>query len=309
MSPRWLVIGGPTAAGKTALALEIAERFDGEIVGADSRQIYRYMDVGTAKPSLADRRRVPHHLLDVVTPDERFDVARYRALACPSVVDIAARGRLPIVVGGTGLYIRALAGGLVAAPAASPRLRRALERAEAQAPGTLHRWARRLDAEVAARVHANDHVRLVRALEVILVSGRPISTEQRRHGFSDRLGTFLYLVVDPGAARLKEQIRRRSVELFERGLVEEVRALRERGYGAELPVMRTIGYLEAGRVLAGECSVQSATEDLVRSTERFAKRQRTWFRSETEARWFHPNEERSRIVDVVERFVAAAAAL
>jgi tRNA dimethylallyltransferase len=289
--------------------LEIAERFGGEIVSADSRQIYRYMDIGTAKPSLADRRRVRHHLLDVVTPDERFDVARYRALARPAVVEIASRGRLPVVVGGTGLYIRALAGGLVAAPGASPRLRHALERAEARAPGTLHRWTRRLDPALAERVHANDHVRLLRALEVILVTGRAISAQQRRHGFSDRLGTILYIVVDPGTARLKEQIRYRTVELFERGLVEEVRALRERGYGPELPVMRTIGYLEAGRVLAGERSVREATEDLVRSTQRFAKRQRTWFRSETRARWFHPDEDRSRIVDAVEQFVATGTAL
>jgi len=309
MSPRWLVIGGPTASGKSALALEIAERFDGEIVSADSRQIYRYMDIGTAKPSLADRRRVPHHLLDVVTPDERFDAARYRALARPSVLEIASRGRLPIVVGGTGLYIRALAGGLVAAPAAFVRLRRTLERAEARAPGTLHRWARRLDAPLAERVHAHDHVRLVRALEVILMTGRRISAEQRRHGFADRLGTIFYVVVDLGTAPLKERIRHRSVELFERGLVDEVRALRERGYGPELPVMRTIGYLEAGRVLAGECSVRAATEDLIRSTERFAKRQRTWFRSETGARWFHPDEDRPRIVEAVEHFMATETAL
>src|SRR4051812_32236224 len=155
---RWLVIAGPTASGKSALALDIAEQFGGEIVNADSRQIYRYMDIGTAKPSVAERRRVPHHLLDVVTPDVGFDVSRYSDLARAAVRDISARGRLPIVVGGTGLYIRALARGLFRGPPASPRLRAVLERLEANLPGTLHRWCRRLDPVVADRVHPNDRV-------------------------------------------------------------------------------------------------------------------------------------------------------
>jgi len=295
---RWLVIAGPTASGKSALALEIAERVGGEIVNADSRQIYRFMDVGTAKPRPEERGRVPHHLFDVVTPDVRFDASRYRELARAAVLDVASRGRLPIVVGGTGLYIRALAKGLFRGPAAVPRLRRALEALEAETPGTLHRWCRRLDPRAAARVHANDVVRLVRALEVALASGRSISAEQANHGFAERLGEHRYLVVDPGADALAERIRRRTRELFDHGLVDEVRALEERGYGPELPAMRSIGYLEAGRVLRGERSVEEAIGDTIRSTTRFAKRQRTWFRAEKDAVWIRPDD-RDRAFAVV----------
>jgi len=298
---RWVVIGGPTASGKSALALEIAERFGGEVVNADSRQVFRYMDIGTAKPSLEERRRVPHHLFDVATPDEHFDVARYRDLARAAVAAIAARGRLPLVVGGTGLYIRALRGGLFAAPAASPRLRRSLESLEEQRPGTLHRWCRRLDPSLARRVHANDRVRLVRALEVTLTTGERMSAQQERHGFADRLGAVVYLVVDPGVEELRRRIRRRSVDLFERGLVEEVRELWQRGYGPELAALRSIGYLEASRVLRGERSIAESTEDLRRSTERFAKRQRTWFRKEADAIWVHPEDDRSRVLEAIRR--------
>jgi tRNA dimethylallyltransferase len=300
---RWLVIAGPTASGKSALSLDVAERFGGEIVNADSRQIYRYMDIGTAKPSAEERLRAPHHLFDVATPDERFDAARYRDLARPALSAIAARGRLPIVVGGTGLYIRALTSGLFAAPPACERLRRSLERLEDRIPGTLHRWCRRLDRPVAERVHPNDHVRLIRALEVTLTTGERISDQQRRHGFADRIGTVLYLIVDPGVEELKRRIRTRSAGLFARGLVEEVRGLWERGYGPKLPPLRSIGYLEAGRVLSGETSLAQAVEDVVRATERFAKRQRTWFRGESDAVRIPPDEGRGRIFEEIERFL------
>jgi tRNA dimethylallyltransferase len=299
------VIAGPTASGKSALALDVAERFGGEIINADSRQIYRYMDVGTAKPTTADRGRARHHVFDVATPDERFDAARYRDLARAAVEEVAARGRLPIVVGGTGLYIRALTRGLFAGPAAAPRLRRALEDLEARVPGTLHRWCRRLDPIVASRVHANDCVRLIRALEVALASGRRLSVHQAEHGFAERLGTFRYLVVDPGVDALRDRIRRRTVELFERGLVEEVRALWQRGYGPELPALQSIGYLEAGRALRGECSVDAAIEDVIRSTTRFAKRQRTWFRAEKDAVWLRPDEDRDRVFAAAGELVTA----
>ena len=304
---RWVVIAGPTASGKSALALDLAERFGGEIVNADSRQVYRSMDIGTAKPSLEVRRRVPHHLFDVADPDERLDAARYCDLARPALRDVATRGRLPIVVGGTGLYIRALSRGLFAAPSALAAVRAALSRLESDAPGTLARWNRRLDPWLARRVHPNDRVRQLRALEVTLTTGEAMSAQQRRHGFGDRLGEFLYLVVDPGVQPLKQHIRTRSAEIFARGLVEEVRSLWGRGYGPDLPAMRSIGYREAGRVLAGERSEADAVEDLVRATERLAKRQRTWFRAETEAAWVDPRHDRDGILDVVGRFVAGEA--
>ncbi len=308
-APRWLVIAGPTASGKSALAREVTERFDGEIVNADSRQIYRYLDVGTAKPTAAERARVAHHLFDVALPDERFDVARYRNLARGAVGEVAARGRLPVVVGGTGLYVRALTRGLFAGPPAAPALRRCLDQAEERAGGTLHRWCRRLDPPIAERIHPNDRVRLVRALEVALATGERMSAHQQRHAFGERLGTFLYLVLDPGVEELKRRIRRRSIELFERGLLDEVRSLWERGYGPELPAMRSIGYLEAGRVLCGERTLAEATDDLARSTERFAKRQRTWFRAEPDTVWLRPECDRERLFDELRRFLDRRAPL
>jgi len=305
--PRCLVIAGPTASGKSALGLEIAERFGGEIVNADSRQVYRFMDLGTAKPSKADRRRLPHHLFDVVTPAERFDAAHYHRLARAAVREIDARARLPVVVGGTGLYVRVLIRGLFPGPAAMPRLRGWLERREDAVPRILHRWCRRLDPPTAERIHPNDRVRLVRALEVALATGERISTHHGRHAFADRLGSVLYLVVDPGVGSLKRRIRRRSIELFERGLVDEVRSLWERGFGPDLAPMRSIGYAEAGRVLRGESTLAVAIDDLVRSTERFAKRQRTWFRGEADAVWVSPDTDRPAILEGVRRWIAGPA--
>jgi tRNA dimethylallyltransferase len=304
---RWLIIGGPTASGKSSLALDLAGRFSGEIINADSRQVYRHLDIGTAKPSAEDRRRIPHHLFDVADPTERFDAARYRDLARPLVREVASRGKLPIVVGGTGLYLRAAARGLFAAPPARTTLRAVLSRLEERAPGTLARWNHRLDPSLSARVHAHDRVRLLRALEVTLITGEAMSVQQRRHGFGDPFGEFLYLIVDPGVQALRHLIRLRSARLFASGLVEEVRSLWARGYGPDLPAMRSIGYREAGRVLSGEWSEERALEALVRATERFAKRQRTWFRAESGAAWIDPRNGVDRIVEHVRRFLVTRA--
>ncbi len=301
---KWIAIAGPTAGGKSSLALEVAERFDGEIVNADSRQVFRYLDVGTAKPTAADRARCPHHVFDVVDPDEPFDASRYRALAHAAVLGIAGRGKLPIVVGGTGLYLRVLARGLFDGPPASERLRRALAAVERSSPGSLHRWCQRLDPEAASRVHANDLVRLTRALEVALVTGEPMSRHQRRHGFAEPLGTSLHAVVDPGVAALKANIAVRTKALFRDGLVEEVRSLWARGFGPELPALRSIGYAEVGRLLRGERTAEETFEDVIRSTERFAKRQRTWFRTEREAVRIDPDRPREALLDAVARFLA-----
>jgi tRNA dimethylallyltransferase len=306
---RFVVVAGPTASGKSAVALDLAERFGGEIVNADSRQLYRYMDVGTAKPTSEERARVRHHLFDVADPDEVFDAARYRDLARAALLDIAARGRLPIVVGGTGLYVRVLRRGLFRAPPASSPLRRALQALESRTPGTLFRWCTRLDPALAERVHRNDRLRLVRALEVGLVTGEPMSRHHRRHGFEDRLGESLFWIVDPGTEALRGRIAARSAALFERGLVDEVRSLWRRGYGPRLAALRSIGYREAARVLAGERSVDEAIADLVQSTQRFAKRQRTWFRAEHDAAWVHPEADRERMAADLAAFLDPPPAL
>lgn len=300
---RWIVIAGPTASGKSGLSLEIAERFGGEIVNADSRQIYRAMDIGTAKPSAADRARVPHHLYDLVAPDESFDVARYRSLARATILALAERGRLPVAVGGSGLYLRALTRGLFSGPPAHPEIRRALEAIADESAGSLHRWCRRLDPETAERLHPNDAVRLVRAIEVALLTGKKISVHQAQHGFSERLGEILFLVLDPGSENLTRRIAERSRRMFEEGLIEEVRRLWGMGYGPQLRALRSIGYREAGSVIRGERTREEAIQDLVRTTRGFAKRQLSWFRSEREALWVHPDDDRERIFTIIEEFL------
>jgi tRNA dimethylallyltransferase len=302
---RYVIVAGPTAAGKSDVALELAERFGGEIVNADSRQVYVGMDVGTAKPTLAERSRVPHHLYDVVRPDEPFDAAIYRARAKPAVEEIASRGRVPIVVGGTGLYVRSLARGLFVGPGADARLRAFLERTERERPGTLARWCRRLDPEAAARLHPNDAVRLVRAIEVALASGEPLSRHQRRHAFGETLGEALLVVLDPGAATLDARIVERSQRMFASGLVDELRELWSR-YDPALRPLGSIGYREAGEVLRGHWTIAEATEELVRSTRRFARRQRIWFRGEPGAEWFDASIDGAAVAARVERFLGAA---
>lgn len=261
------------------------------------------MDIGTAKPSAADRARVPHHLYDVVAPDEEFDVARYRLLARTAVREIASRGRLPVVVGGSGLYLRTLSRGLFSGPPAHPRIRRALEAFAEASPGALHRWCRRLDPETAGRLHPNDTVRLVRALEVVLLTGRKISAHQSRHGFSERLGELLFFVLDPGREELARRIDERARQMFAQGLTEEVRRLWQMGYGPDLRVLQSIGYRQAGEVLRNETTLEQAVQDLIRATRRFAKRQLTWFRSEPGVIWVHPDVDRAQIETSIEEFL------
>ncbi len=299
---RFVVIAGPTASGKSSLALELAEELGGEIVNADSRQIYRGMDIGTAKPSVAERARVPHHLYDLADPDETFDAARYRDVVRTAVHEITARGRLPVVVGGTGLYLRALTRGLFEGPRANSDLRRALGELETRRPGTLDRWCRRLDPTLAARLHRNDRIRQIRALEVVLSTGRRMSAFHERHGFDDRLGESLFFVLDVEGHELSRRISARSRAMFQQGLTEEVRSLQARGFGPELRVMQSIGYRQAAKLLAGELTLDAAVEDLDRATRRFAKRQRTWFRSEPAAQWIDPARDHDRLRAEVRAF-------
>jgi tRNA dimethylallyltransferase len=190
--PQLVIIAGPTATGKTVLAIELATRYGAEIVSADSRQVYRYLDIGTAKPTLAQQGIVPHHLIDVVNPDEPFDSARFRALAVQAIDNAVQRGKRVLVVGGTGLYLRALTRGLFAGPPADAVLRARLhEQEQSEGRGFLHRWLAGVDPEAAARLHPNDTVRLIRALEVFLLSGTPISRWQQNHSFRDRPFTTL----------------------------------------------------------------------------------------------------------------------
>ncbi len=294
--PRIVVITGPTATGKTSLAVELTLALDGEAVNADSMQVYRGMDVGTAKPTEAEKRGVPHHLLDVVAPDEAFNAARYRELAGAAVERISGRGKACFVVGGTGLYIRALLGGLFQCPEASPEVRDGLERAwREEGAGALHERLRALDPEAAARIHPNDRVRVLRALEVIELTGRPFSRQTGGHGFSQGPFRALKICLHIPRERLYDRINERSRAMMEGGLLEEARALLDQGYGPDLKPMQAIGYRHAVAVLQGRWCRDEALGRLQTDTRRYAKRQMTWFRGEKDVLWRTP-EEQERIL-------------
>jgi tRNA dimethylallyltransferase len=272
-----LAIVGQTATGKTALAIRLAQALGGEIVSADSRQVYRGMDIGTAKPTPAERAAVPHHLIDVADPDEAFSLARYLELATATIVAIAARGRLPIVAGGTGQYLAALLEGWrVPRVPPQPELRARLEaEAAAGGPAALHARLAAVDPAAAAAIPPANVRRVIRALEVYGVTGRPISAQQVRRPPPYRVRT-LWLTLP--APVLYPQIDARVERMMEAGLLDEVRELLTRGYGWELPAMSGLGYREFRPYLAGETTLAAAVERLKFDTHAFARRQLPWFR-------------------------------
>jgi len=301
--PRIVCIVGPTASGKTALAIELAERIGAEIVSADSRQVYRRLDIGTAKPTAVERARVRHHCLDLLEPDETFDAARFRAAAEAALADIQARGRQALVVGGTGLYVRALLRGLCPAPPA-PQLRATLTRlAATEGTPALHRRLATLDPATAARVHPRDAVRIVRALEVGLASGRRLSEWQAGHRFATAPYEPLIIGLAWPVAALDECIAVRARAMVDAGLLDEVRELTRCGLPADAPGLQAVGYRELRACLEGRLELPQALDATVRATRRFAKRQRTWFRREPGILWRHPEEERERIGAEVDAFL------
>ena len=286
MAPALIAIVGPTASGKSALALRLVREHSGEIVSCDSLQVYRGLDIGSAKATAAERREVPHHLVDVVDPSEPFSAADYGRLGRQALADIAERGRLPIVAGGTGLYLRALLEGLFEGPSRDERLRRRLEGlAERFGAVRLHRVLRRADPVAAARIPAQDRVRVVRALEVLRATGRPISAHHALE--TESLSGFDVMTVGlgPERDRLRQRVERRTAEMFARGLLDEVRGLLARGYGPELRPLRAIGYRQAVAVIREEMDPESARRDIVTETMRYAKRQMTWFRHQSRPVW------------------------
>lgn len=283
--PLLVVLLGPTASGKTALSLALAEKFNGEIVSCDSVAVYRAMEIGTAKPSLAERTRVPHHLIDVYAPDEHSTAGDYARLARAAIRDIAARGRLPIVTGGTGLYLRALLDGLFAGPQRSKELRARLERSRVRhGSGWLHRVLTRLDAASAARIHANDTPKLIRAIEVSLEARRPMS-EAWRDGREPLRGfRILRIGLEPERKALYARINERAARMFEDGLLHETRALIER-YGESPRAFNSLGYKQARAVLRGEMTREEAVAAAQQGHRNYAKRQQTWFRREPQVHW------------------------
>ena len=283
---RVLVIAGPTAVGKTALSLGLATALDGEIVSADSRQIYRHMDIGTAKPTPEEQSCARHHMLDRVDPDARYTAGQYARDAKACIDGIFARGRVPILVGGSGLYLRALLDGLFDEPPSSPEIEEALRRELAEkGSSSLHRELARVDAEAARRIHPHDGQRLVRALSVFRRAGRPMS-ELWRASSAERLDADSMLFgLSRDRASLYRRIEDRVDRMIELGLVEEVRSLLHMGCTRDLDALRTIGYREICAFLAGEMALEDAVARIKRDTRRYAKRQLTWFRRDQRVRW------------------------
>jgi tRNA dimethylallyltransferase len=288
-----VVLAGPTASGKTSLALRLAEEFNGEIVSCDSVAVYREMEIGTAKPTHEERARVQHHMIDVAWPDEACTAGDYSRQAREALTGITERGRVPIVAGGTGLYLRALIDGLFPAPPQQPGLRERLrERAADRGAAYLHRVLRRLDMVAAAAIHANDVPKVVRAIEVSLAAKQPSGagghvpmTVQWQKGRDALTGyRILRLGLNPPRPRLYERINQRAAEMFDRGLVEETERLVAR-YGAECRPLTSLGYAEAAAVLRGSLTREEAVAEAQQGHRNYAKRQLTWFRREREMHW------------------------
>jgi tRNA dimethylallyltransferase len=286
--PLLVIILGPTASGKSALAIHLAEGFSGEIVSCDSVAVYRHFEVGTAKPSYEERARIPHYLIDVADPGEAFTAGEYSRQARAALNEIRGRGHLPIVVGGTGLYLRALLEGLFAGPQRSAPLRERLRaRAAEREAEYLHRLLRRLDPPAAANIHANDTPKLVRAIEVCLTARGPMSALWRQRGRDPLLGfCVLRIGLNPSRKQLYERINQRAARMFADGLVAETQSLLERyGDKGEITPMHALGYKQAVQHIRGQITLDQAIAAAQQGHRNYAKRQMTWFRREPDVRW------------------------
>jgi tRNA dimethylallyltransferase len=294
--PLLVVVLGPTGSGKTALSLALAELFEGEIVNCDSVAMYREFDIGTAKPAASERVRAPHHLLDCIAPTSHITAGEYARRARQVLEEIKATGHLPILVGGTGLYLRALLEGLFPGPQRSEQLRERLrERAGSRDSSYLHRILRRLDHTAAEKIHANDTPKLIRAIEVCLASRQKMTELWQQHGRDPLRGfRILRFGLDPDRQALYERINRRAQHMFEAGLVEETQHLLEK-YGDGAGPLSSLGYKQAVQFLRGELTREQALQAAQQAHRNYAKRQMTWFRREPEVQWLRGFGDDARI--------------
>ncbi|NIO08721.1 MAG: tRNA (adenosine(37)-N6)-dimethylallyltransferase MiaA [Deltaproteobacteria bacterium] len=305
MNPKIIIVLGPTAVGKSEVAMDIALRIGGEIISADSLQVYRYLDVGTGKPRPDQREAIPHHLIDLLDPDEEFNVALFRDYALKADQDIRNRGKKTVVCGGTGLYIKALIHGLFVGPGRNQEVRRGLED-EMRTKGLawLYDRLKQVDPIGAEKIHPNDRQRILRGLEVFDDSGTVISQWQGEHGFKQNDYDVFKIGLHRERSELYELINNRCDEMMAMGLVEEVKGLMDRGYSLDLKPLQSVGYRHVGHFLTGTMGFEESLAFMKRDTRRLAKRQLTWFRSDPEIHWFHPDQERDKILAAATSFLS-----
>ena len=293
---RVVIVLGPTGVGKSKLAIEWAEELGGEIIGADSMQVYRYMDIGTAKPTLDEQKKVRHHLIDLVTPDQPFHAALYRTLG-RKTIDQLFQNKKPIwVVGGTGLYIKTLTEGLFTSPRIDPHVRENL-RGEAKEKGgdALYERLKKVDSQTAFRLHSNDLFRIIRALEVFDSTGVPISFYREQHRFGERPYVTFKIGLEMNRDMLYGRIEERVDQMLEKGLLGEVERLMEMGYGRELKPMQSLGYKQMVQFLLKEIGWDEAVRQMKRDTRHYAKRQWTWFKADPEVNWWDESRDRRKM--------------
>jgi tRNA dimethylallyltransferase len=298
-----IIICGPTGIGKTATAIEIAEAFNAEIIGADSMQIYRYMDIGTAKPTAAEQARVPHHMIDIIDPDSLFDAVRFTDLARAAATQLHQRGTLPLVVGGTGLYIKSFLYGMFQSDPVDSKIRDRLRKeADQQGIDFLHNRLKQCDPITADKLHSNDTYRILRALETFEATGKPISEYQNNHAFSGQRYDALKIGLHMDRALLYERINERVDAMITAGFADEVRKLLDAGYTADLKSMQSIGYRHMVDYLQGRLTREECSRTLKRDHRRYAKRQLTWFGADDEIIWKEPGQVED-IKDMVNEFL------
>jgi tRNA dimethylallyltransferase len=289
--PRIVVITGPTGAGKTAVALSLAREFNAGIISADSMQVYRYLDIGTAKPTREEQQEIPHHLIDCVNPDEWFNAARFREEADLAIDKLHRQGRTVFIVGGTGLYIRVLLGGLLPGPGPDEVLRgNYKELMTLHGKACLYEELRMKDPAAVLTIDPNDAVRIIRALEYFAATGRSITEAQGRHGFQDKRYNYLKIGISLDRDNLFARIDERAAAMIAAGLVQETRELQARGYGEDIKPMQSLGYKHIFNYIKGMCSLEAAQESMARDTKKYAKRQMTWFRAEKDMIWMSPDD-------------------